>query len=223
MLHTLVDKVFVITTLNSDRVDYIRDHLYNNNILFEFFVAPDFNIITDKIIVRDGGDTTNKNHRSLISLISAYNSIIECARISGFKKICIIEDDCFFVHDWKQLFLDFYSNIPRDWDILNVGYHSLHDTDTIKEFYNDYAYIPKNWHHTTHFMMINNTIYDTFLKLVLKFNYTIPADYIFNEIYKNNIFKSFCPIKHIAHQLSVRHDEYYIKNANVRFKSLLIK
>jgi hypothetical protein len=219
MLHTLVDKVFVITTLNSDRVDYIRSHLYDNNILFDFVVAPNYNIITDKIVVNDGGDTANKNHKASISLISAYSSIIESARISKFDKVCIIEDDCFFSNGWVDKFNLFYNNVPNDWDLLNVGYHPLHDTDSVKEKYDDYVSIPLNWHHTTHCMFIKNTCYDEFLRISNKWNYTLPIDYLFNEIYKNKSYKSYIPVEKIVHQLSVRNICYEISGTDLRFKS----
>lgn len=223
MLHTLVDKVFVITTLNSDRVDYIRDHLCSNNIQFEFFIAPESKIITDSIIVQDGGDTSDKNHKSLISLISSFVSIVEISKISNFKKICIIEDDCYFDKGWQDSLSNFYNNLPIDWDLLNVGYHPLHDTDTIKEKYNAYVNIPLNWHHTTHCMIMKNNCYDKIINHVHKWNYTLPIDYIFNEIYKEKKLNCFYPTEGFCYQLSVRKNTYNIPNIKLRFKSLLIK
>lgn len=218
MLHRFVDKVFLITTINSNRYGYISSHLKKNDIEYQIIVSPNYEIITEKIKVLHSGEDT----RPALSLLSAYQSIIEMSKLYDYKKIAIVEDDCFFVDEWKELFIDFYNNIPSQWDVLNVGYHPVHDTDTIKEHYNRYAYIPKNWHHTTHCMMINNTVYDLFLNLVSHWNYTIPTDYIFNEIYKNNKFKCFCPLNHIVYQLSVRSDMYFIKNSNIRFNSLLV-
>lgn len=217
MLHTLVDKVFVITTISSNRYEYIRSHLAENDIQYQVVVAPNYEIITDKIKVLHSGNDT----RSSISLLSIYQSVVEMARLQRYKKICIIEDDCFFLNNWKYSFTKFYNNIPIDWDLLNIGYHPIHDTDTIKEFYNDYAYIPKNWHHTTHCTMLNNTIYGEFLNLYSRWNYTIPIDYTFNEIYKNHLFKSFCPTDHIAHQLSVRDNVYPIEGIDLRFESAI--
>ena len=222
MINSIVDKVFVITTLNSDRVDYISKHLNDNNIKFDFFVATDKRVITENIFVKDGGDLSNKNHKSSLSLISAYVSIIEIARISGFKSICIIEDDCYFVKDWNQKIKIFFDNLPNNWDLLNLGYHPLHDTDTIKEEYNDYVNIPLNWHHTTHCMMIKNTCFSEFFTLNdnrHKWEYVIPIDYMFNEIYKNKKFNSYIPADKIIHQLSIRNNKYLIEDMDIRFKS----
>lgn len=222
MINSIVDKIFVITTLNSQRVDYIKNHLNQNNIKFDFFVAPYAEIINDEIIVNDGGDISDKNHKALISLISAYVSIIEIAKISNFKSICVIEDDCYFQKEWVKKLQDFFNYLPNNWDLLNLGYHPLHDTDTIKEKYNDYVNIPLNWHHTTHCMIIKNTCYEKFLQNVRKFQYTIPADYIFNEIYKEQKLKCFYPIEVICYQLSVRKNVYNIPDLGLRFESLLI-
>lgn len=222
MINSVVDKVFVITTLNSQRVDYIKNHLNQNNIKFDFFVAPYAKIINDEIIVNDGGDISDKNHKALISLISAYVSIIEIAKISNFKSICVIEDDCYFQKDWVKKLQDFFNYLPNDWDLLNLGYHPLHDTDTIKKKYNEYVNIPLNWHHTTHCMIIKNTSYDSFLQNAIKFNYTIPADYMFNEIYKNKKFNSYIPTEKIIHQLSFRDTKYNIEDIDIGFKSELL-
>lgn len=222
MINSIVDKVFVITTLNSERVDYISKHLNHNNIKFDFFVAPDKRVITGDILVKDGGDLSNKNHKASLSLISAYVSIIETARISGFKSICIIEDDCYFVKDWCQKIKVFFDNLPNNWDLLNLGYHPLHDTETIKERYNDYVNIPLNWHHTTHCMMIKNTCFGEFLTVNdnrHNWEYVIPIDYIFNEIYKNKKFNSYIPADRIIHQLSNRDTKYHIEDIDIRFKS----
>jgi len=218
MLHTLVDKVFVITTILSKRYEYISSHLNKHDIQYQIIVAPNCQILDNKIKVLHSGDDT----RPALSLLSTYESIIESSKLNKYNRIAVIEDDCFFVNDWKHLFINFYNNIPNDWDVLNVGYHPIHDTDTIKKYYNNYAYIPKNWHHTTHCMMINHTSYNLFLNLVTRWKYTIPADYIFNEIYKNDEFKCFCPTKRIAYQLSVRDTQYFIEDSNIRFKSLLV-
>ena len=222
MINSVVDKVFVITTLNSERVDYIKNHLNQNNVKFDFFVSPYKEIINDEIVVNDGGDVSDKNHKALISLISAYASIIEIAKISNFKSICVIEDDCYLDTGWEEKIQNFFDNLPTDWDVLNLGYHPLHDTDTIKEKYNDYVNIPLNWHHTTHLMMIKNTCYVELLSLVNKWKYTLPMDYIFNELYKNKIYKSFYPVDKFAYQTSIRSDNYFIPGNPVRFKSELL-
>ena len=223
MINTIVDKVFVITTLNSNRVDYIRNHLNETGINFDFFVSPETKIITDSIIVQDGGDVYDKHHKASISLISSFVSIVEISKISNFEKICIIEDDCYFDTGWKDSLTHFYNNLPNDWDLINLGYHPLHDSDSIKEKINDFVYKPLNYHHTTHCMIVKNTCFDEYINMNNKFKYTIPVDYVFNEIYKNSSYKSFYPVEKFVYQLSVRKNTYNVPNINLRFNSLVIK
>ncbi len=221
MINSIVDKVFVITTVNSNRVDYIKKHLTDNNITFDFFVAVDTKIVTDTILVNDGGDLNTKNHKALLSLISAFVSIVETAKLQNFKSVCVIEDDCFFGQNWREKLKSFIEKLPHEWDLLNIGYHPLHDTDTIKIKYNDFVNIPLNWHHTTHCMIIKNTCYDEIINQVNKWNYTLPIDYIFNEIYKNKNVKAYIPSDKFIYQVSVRDSEYYIPGNPIRFKSTL--
>lgn len=217
MLHTVTDKVFLITTIRSKRFEYISSHLEQNGIEYQVVVAPDYEIISDNIKVLHSG----KDNRSSVSLLSIYQSLIEMSKLSKYKKITIIEDDCYFVKNWKKLFTDFYDSLPKDWDLINLGYHPIHDSDTIKESYNQYAYIPRNWHHTTHCMMVSNNAYDEFLNLYPKWKYSIPIDYTFNEIYKNSQYKSFCPVEKIVYQLSVRDTVYPIDGTDLRFESAI--
>jgi len=217
MLHRLVDKVFLITTIQSKRFEYISSHLKEKEIDYQIIIAPNYETISDTIKVLHSG----KDSRSSISLLSTYQSIVETAKLSNYKKISIIEDDCYFVKDWKSMFMRFYDGLPNDWDLINLGYHPIHDTDSIKESFNKYSYIPKNWHHTTHCMMINHTVFDEFLNLYSKWKYTIPIDYTFNEIYKNSNYKSFCPIEKIVYQLSVRDIVYPIEDVDLRFESAI--
>jgi hypothetical protein len=216
MLQSLVDKVFLITTVNSERFEYINSHLIQHGIEYHLIISPNYNIIDNDIKVLHSGFDA----RPSISLLSAYQSIIEKSRLCGYKSIAIVEDDCCFVKNWKELFNVFYKNIPTEWDVLNIGYHPLHDTDSVKVFYNNFAYIPRDWHHTTHCVMIRDTIYDELTRLYNEKNYSIPIDYMFNEIYKNTMYKSFCPIQKIVYQLSIRNsDKYDIPDIQLRFKS----
>jgi hypothetical protein len=219
-INKIVDKVFCITTVNSNRVSYINNHLKKNNIEFEFSIAPEYKIISDKIKVRDSGKV---ECRPAISLLSAYLSIIEKSRISGYKAISIIEDDCFFSNNWEEKFSRFYSNLP-EWDLLNIGYHPIQDRDTIKENINPYVFRPLNHHHTTHCMVMKHTCYFQFLMLMEALDYSLPADYVFNEIYTDKSFNSFSPVEKFIYQLSLRTDfeTYNIPGIDTRYKSEIL-
>lgn len=221
MLNSICDKIFVITTIDSDRVDYIRNHLDSHGVKFEFHIAPFFGIIDPNRILHS---PPQRESRPSISLISAYLSIIESCRISGIKRVGIIEDDCFLLSDWQEKFKRFYNKVPSDWDILNLGYHPMHDTATIKEKISDLVSKPLNWHHTTHCMVVRNTAYVPFKHMLNHWNWHLSIDYTFNELYKRTEMKSYIPEEHIAYQLSYRKcsDELsYVKDTYVNFKSNL--
>ena len=133
MINSLVDKIFLITTLNSSRFDYISNHLKENNINCELFIATNYKLFSNDTKVIDSGEET----RPALSLLSAFISIIYSAKLHNYNSIAILEDDCFFAENWKEKFQNFYSNIPNDWDLINLGYHPLHESDTIKEKIND--------------------------------------------------------------------------------------
>lgn len=221
MINSIVDRVFLITTLNSNRFEYISNHLKCNDIEYDIHIAPEYTILSKEIKVKDSGI---EECRPALSLLSSYVSIIEKSKLLKYDKICIIEDDCYFVQNWQSKFKYFYDNIDRCWDILNLGYHPMQEIYTLKKDYNNFAYIPTNHHFTTHCMLINNNIFNTFLKINKDMLYSIPADYIFIELYKNEKIKSFVPIEKIAWQLSVRDDfKYDIPDIKIkRFESLLV-
>ena len=47
MINSLVDKIFLITTLNSSRFDYISNHLKENNINCELFIATNYKLFSN--------------------------------------------------------------------------------------------------------------------------------------------------------------------------------
>lgn len=218
MLNGIVEKIFVITTVNSNRVEHITSNLQLNGIKFEFIIAPEANILTKDISVLHSGIDS----RPALSLLSTYVSILEYSKINNYSKIAILEDDCYFSIGWDVKFNSFYESVDPEWDLLNIGYHPLHDTDTIKDKINERVYAPKNWHHCTHCMLIKNTAFSRFQEITKEFNYAIPADYIFNEIYKDSRYKSFYPVENFIYQLSTRLDCVYdIPGNSLRFKSLI--
>lgn len=217
MIDSIVSKVFCITTIKSNRFSYIDRHLKDNGIKFEYFIAVDKSIITDTISVKD-----SREHKSSISLTSAYVSLIERARIEQIDSISIIEDDCFFINGWKEKFRNFIENVPN-WDLLNLGYYPTHDTLTVKERINQFVYKPLACHYTTHCMVIKNKCYNKFLFIAKELNYSVPIDYIFQELYEDGGFNCFYPCEKFIYQLSYRKDSpsCEIPGNNMRFESFL--
>lgn len=221
MLNQLCEKIFVITTVDSDRVEYVKNHLKDRKVKFEFFVAPFYALINPHHPLHS---PPQRESRPSISLTSAYYSIFEMCRVNDIKSVAVLEDDCFLLEDWEQKLHKFYNNVPADWDILNLGYHPYQQSHTVKDHINDFVYRPLDWHHTAHCMMVRNTAYTPFKHMVNHWNWHIANDYVFNELYKRKEIKAYSPYEHIAYQLSYRKslDELiHVKDTYVNFKSHL--
>ena len=118
--------------------------------------------------------------------------------------------------------MDFYTHIPSDWDILNLGYHPIHDVEDCKINLNKFVSIPTKNYYTTHFTVIKSSCFDLYVDLSEIFKYKLPADCLFIELYDK--VKSFVPNEKFAYQLSLREnqEEFEIPNApKHRFSSFI--
>ena len=218
MLNQLVDKIFVITTHNSERLDYIRPHLDKWGFDYEFFIAPDIEILSKEKVVNHQ-DTSDV--RPSLSLLSANASILRSSQLNKYKSIAILEDDCYFCEGWIEKFNRFYSNLPSDWQLLNVGYHPFHVISKSRSKINEYVCVPLEFHTSSHCMMIKSVCFDALLALHKKFNYSIPIDILYIQFYKDRRFQSYTPHEDIIHQISCRKDCIYdIPGIELRFKSV---
>lgn len=216
MLHTIVNKVFVITTVASNRVNYIEEHLRNNSITFEYVIAPEVMFIDPNIAVRGGDAKTN------ISLVSAYVSILETARLCGYESIAVIEDDCFFVKDWEVALKNFLQHLPSEWDILNLGYHPNQYTTGVRIPYNEFVIKPSTNYFTTHCMIFKKRSFQPIIDVIHNCRYNKAIDHMVIELYNNSQFNCFAPIQQFIYQLSVRQSSYYnIPDNPIRFPSLI--
>jgi len=221
MLNQLCEKIFVITTVDSDRVEYIQNHLDQRGVKFEFYVAPFYGLINPQHALHS---PPQRESRPSISLTCAYYSIFEMCRINRIKTVAVLEDDCFLLEDWDTKLQRFYNKLPPDWDMLNLGYHPMHQHHSVKDIVNDLVAKPLDWHHTAHLMVARNTAYNPFKHMVNHWNWHIANDYVFNELYKRKEIKTYIPTEHMAYQLSYRKslDELlHVKNTYVNFKSHL--
>lgn len=224
ILNKCFDKIFLITTLNSNRINYTKKHLSDNQIEFDIFVATNYELISKDVNWIHKiwcGYETESDYRPTVSLVSSYVSIFQKSLYEGYKNIAILEDDIFFVDDWQNNFYKFISNVDVDWDILNMGYFYLNDKDAIIKKYNDYASIPLNWYHTLHFTAVSNKMYSEFLDKLKEIKYELPMDYVYMEMYKNEKYKCFVPNSIIAKQKSFRSYTSLENNMHC-FKSLLV-
>jgi hypothetical protein len=220
MINSITNKVYCITTLGSDRVDFIKSHLKDLSIDFDFYVAPETSILSNDIKIKDSGVS---ECRPALSLLSSYISLIESSKINGYKSIAIIEDDCFFMDGWETKLDLFLKHLPEEWNLINLGYHPL-NVNCDKLQINKFVSIPIQKHFATHCMVIQSTCFDEFIRTTKNFNYTIPADYVFIELYKNQSLKSYIPEEKICIQLShrVEHDMFDETLSYRKYKSLIV-
>lgn len=224
IFNTYFKKIFLITTVNSDRIEYVKKHLDDNKIIYDIQVAPNYELISKDVNWIHKiwcGYKEDSDYRPTISLVSAYTSIFQKSLYESYENIVILEDDIFLVDGWENNFLNFINNIPLNWDILNLGYFELNNKDAVLKSYNAHASIPLNWYHTTHFTAIKKSVYKNFLNKLSEYKYELPMDYIYMEMYKNEKINCFVPNSQIAKQKSYRKDTIIDKNTHV-FKSLLI-
>ena len=203
MLNSLVDKIFLATTVgDNDRQEYVINHLHEHNITAQYIISPYYKMMNPEISVRDSTDHEGFSRTSL-SLLSAHMSIMKSSLLNNYTSICLLEDDVFFNTGWEDDFKIFLHNVPNDWEILNVGYTPYHDNHSVKIPINDKVYSPLRHHYSTHCVIINNPkIFEEYIDISHDTSYSLPVDYIFNILY--NKYKSYCPVDKFIYQLSER-------------------
>ncbi len=119
-LNAYFDEIFVITCPEfTDRHLFIDSQMRKFGIRYRFVIAPPKNLLKP---------TNEKPGLKPISLgeqslILAHAACLQTAEISGFKSICIVEDDT-KLHDLSAYAVglaQFLGNLPPIWDCLYLG------------------------------------------------------------------------------------------------------
>jgi hypothetical protein len=205
MMNSLVDKVYVITTLDSSRTCYVTEHLNNRGIKYEFVVSPKIDILSNDVKLES---TENSDGRCPLSLLSSFTSILKSSVLNELDSICILEDDCYFSPNWESGFRVFYDNIPRGgWDIINAGYHGLNDSDSVYEEVNEFVRRPMKWHHGSHCMLLKLSVFEPYVDVVRDTAFQLPADVVFNRLYADKQYNCYYPRDKFIYQMSQRTDQ----------------
>jgi glycosyl transferase family 25 len=117
--------------------------------------------------------------------IASHLAIWKLAKQHNFKSVLIIEDDCDLEENFNNLFINKYSQVPSNWDLLYFG--GVHDTvggkyTPIKV--NDSIVIGKKIITTTCYA-IKNTVYDLAINTIerdIPNPYTAVDGYLSSEI-----------------------------------------
>lgn len=210
-LDSFFDKIFIITCKSfKERHVYFEKHFKENNIT---------NYWINYSLEKENFDDLkiSSSEKSLIhSHISCITKSIEC----GFENILICEDDVNFVNDLDSKFNTFISNLPCDWDFLQLGNQFWVEsrnshwlvTKKINEHVNRFF-----WGTGSHCIGINKKNFDLCINKFKNMNSAI--DYLYYDLYKTSI--CYSPTSFIADAISkqTQHgcfDEKYIFDSKIR-------
>ena len=166
--------------------------------------------------IYDGSFEINEQEQSLES---AYTSIFYESYYKNFESIVILEDDNRFVDNFEEQFLEFYNNVPTDWDFLNLsnyqlGYHKNKENYIVTSV-NEYVNKIKIKHSSNCTIFRYPTTYKMIADKIVGCKY--PVDLVMTDFSYNNLLNSYSPLIDITNQLSTRISDV----PEDRFKSLI--
>jgi len=169
------DKVFCINlSKRPDRLDNFKSEVEKHN-LGEFvrFEAVD-------------GDLLKINSKLLKGEIGINQSIINLMELSireNYNHILIIEDDCVFNENIKQL-NDYLPQVPNDWDMLYFGGNHNTHMGTIPPFPVNKNIVRLHTTYAAHCIAIKKHMFPIILKEIKKFE--SPLDVSYQKLQKNH-------------------------------------
>lgn len=118
ILNQCFDKIYVIGSFaTQNRYNDFSVKLNEEKIDVEWVVAP------KKKYFLQTWTEESPNLPGNWSYQSAFESIFLKSKLLGLDSFLILEDDVVFDDDYISKFQTFYSSIPNNWEILNMGYH----------------------------------------------------------------------------------------------------
>jgi hypothetical protein len=124
--------------------------------------------------------------------------ILKEAKNNNYKTIVIMEDDCYFTDEIKNI-NSYMEMLPEDWDMLYLGgNHNVGWMGTPPPIKINEKIVKLHTTFTTHFVVIKNHMYDILLESLSKFNE--PLDVIYTDIQKN--YNVYCTSQTIAYQIN---------------------
>jgi GR25 family glycosyltransferase involved in LPS biosynthesis len=146
-------------------------------------------------------------------LILTNIEIIKEAKNNNYKNILILEDDCYFTREVLNI-NTYFDALPDDWDMLYLGgNHNTHIGNSPPIVINE-KIVKLHSTLTTHFVAINNHMYDVILARLSKFDN--PIDVVYTGIQK--LYNVYSTSKTIAKQLNGYSD---IENRVVDYSQLI--
>lgn len=187
MLQNYFDKVYLINLPEQkERLEKSYLECEKLGIEFELFVAKSGK---DKDIIMNG-DVTEGWNKNAAALSLNTSTIIEQAKLKGYKSIFIMEDDISFENNFVNIFKTAYKNLPKDWQFFHLN--TTHEIST--KYVGSFLHrIGGAW--CCQAYAINHLVYDTYLKELYKRDR--PIDHITYMLQKD-MKKSYCTVPNIV-------------------------
>jgi GR25 family glycosyltransferase involved in LPS biosynthesis len=204
VLNKIFDKIYVIGSFaTQNRYHDFNNKLKNEQIDVEWIVAPKKKYFLQQWTEESPNLPGAWSHQSVVESIFLKNKLL------GLNNFLILEDDVVFDNFYINKFQTFYSSVPEDWQILNIGYH-FHSNQVESNIYYKFDY-GSNLIGTHAIAYKNDTINIILNELD---TCTYPYDiFLNNNIYKK--FNTYVSTEKIFYQSSYRSYEGD-KNANYK-------
>ena len=132
-----------------------------------------------------------------VGLIMSNIEILKEAKEKNYNSILILEDDCYFTDEIKNI--DSYMDqLPNDWDMFYLGGNHNTVVGSNPPIKINEKIVKLHHTFTTHFVAINNTVYDILLERLSTF--VDPIDVIYTTIQKTH--NVYCTSETIAKQIN---------------------
>jgi GR25 family glycosyltransferase involved in LPS biosynthesis len=176
------DKVFCIN------LDRRNDRLDNFNKEVKKFNLGEY----ERISAIDGKnlESDTKLDTGNLGLIMTVKNILEKSFTMNYKKILILEDDCYFTDEVMKID-EYFSVLPLDWDMLYMGgNHNLHVGSKPPIKINEKVIKLHNTY-TSHFVALKENVFED---IIIQINgKDKPIDVIYSILQKKYLVYSFYP------------------------------
>ena len=227
VLNQYFEKIYVITSESTkDRIPHIKSLFEKENILFDFHYAVNYKFIDPFILNKYLDYLISINEKNTlpanlprISCAISHLQVLRQFQYSKYKNVLILEDDIFFESNYQNKFLQFINEVPKNWDIINLGRNYSYNNDQIVKLTN-LVNIPKNLYGAHAYAFSRNKIEEfcEYFEDIKQLPYG--PDPHFVKMY-NSGYNCYCPSEYIIGALSMHfRDDKFIKTKE-KFESFI--
>jgi GR25 family glycosyltransferase involved in LPS biosynthesis len=207
-MNNYVDNVYLINMdKDTDRLKKVTKECDKVNIKFERFSGIKVSDLSQNILDKYVPEETQKyGTDGMIGCGLSHLFVWQDAIKKNYKNILVLEDDVHFTDDFNEYLDNIMEELPKDYDILYLGYSELLCR---KQTNSSFNYIHKPiFPFGTHAMIISNKGLKKLLKIITKIDEHIDRK-IANNINKLNIYASQ---KKIVNQLWINSNNSDLSN-----------